>query len=576
MLQVLKKIYLFAGDRQNLLKKSVVISFISAIFTAMQFGGLMFALEGVLNNKRDIKNIWIILMIMIISIAGRTVCTYFSLNDQTKTGYCMVSDKRIHIGDLLRYIPMGFFNENSMGNITAVVTTTLGDVENSAARCLVMLLGGFLNTFVLSLTLFIIDWRIGVIAFIGILVYLIVTELSQQYIVKSGTQRQRAQESLVESVLEYIQGMNVVKSFGLEKDNNQSIQKKIDDSCAKALNIEYHVVPWSAFRQLIVRIFTIVLMISTVKFYLQGNMNIVYCLLMLVVSFMIYMDLENAGNMSDLLQMLGASIDKVNSIDDTPTMDIDGKNLKSLNSSIEFKDVSFSYDDKKILDHINLTIPAKTTTAIVGPSGGGKTTLCNLIARFFDIDSGEILLGGYNVKDYKLDNLMDNISMVFQNVYLFQDTIENNIKFGKNNATHAEVVEAAKKACCHDFIMELPNGYDTVIGEGGGTFSGGQKQRISIARAMLKDAPIIILDEATANVDPENERELQKAIEELTHDKTIIMIAHRLKTVRNADQIIVLSDGHIVQKGTHLELAAEEGIYANFINARKQALGWKI
>ena len=216
------------------------------------------------------------------------------------------------------------------------------------------------------------------------------------------------------------------------------------------------------------------------------------------------------------------------------------------------------------------------TSAFGGPSGAGKTTMCNLIARFWDVNAGKITIGGTDVRDFKLDSLMKNISMVFQSVYLFADTIENNIKFGCPDATHEQVVEAAKKACCHDFISALPDGYDTVIGEGGGTLSGGEKQRISIARAMLKDAPIIILDEATSSVDPENEDELQRAIEALTHDKTIIMIAHRLKTVRNADQILVLDNAHIVQRGTHAELIKQKGLYADFVSARQEAIGWKL
>ena len=235
-----------------------------------------------------------------------------------------------------------------------------------------------------------------------------------------------------------------------------------------------------------------------------------------------------------------------------------------------------SYADRKILDHVSFTIPAGTTTAIVGPSGSGKTTMCNLIARFWDVDAGRITVGGKDVRDFKLDSLMKNIGMVFQNVYLFADSIENNIKFGCPDATHEQVVEAAKKACCHEFISALTDGYDTVIGEGGGTLSGGEKQRISIARAILKDAPIIILDEATSSVDPENEEELQRAIAELTHDKTIIMIAHRLKTVRGADQILVLDDSHIVQRGTHAELIQQKGLYADFVSERQEAIGWKL
>lgn len=264
------------------------------------------------------------------------------------------------------------------------------------------------------------------------------------------------------------------------------------------------------------------------------------------------------------------------SINDMPVMDIDGKEITPKETSVDFKNVTFAYENRNILNNVSVHIPAGKTTAIVGPSGGGKTTMCSLIARFFDVQSGQILLGGHDVKEYKLDSLMKNISMVFQDVYLFQDTIENNIRFGKPDATHEQVVAAAKAACCHDFIEALPDGYETILGEGGATLSGGEKQRISIARAMLKDAPLIILDEATASVDPENEEQLQQAINALTQDKTIIMIAHRLKTVRNADQILVLNGGKITQQGTHEELAYQQGLYADFLHARQDAADWKL
>ena len=370
----------------------------------------------------------------------------------------------------------------------------------------------------------------------------------------------------------------MVQSYGLEKDNNQAVLKNVRESCDKALALTKTVAPWMAIRQLVIRVFAVLILIASLVFYRDGSMTLPMCILMLIVSFMIYQELEGAGNMSDNLQMLGASMDKADEIDKTPVMDIDGKDLMAKDGEVVFDDVSFAYseDARKILDHVSITIPAKTTTAVVGPSGGGKTTMCSLIARFWDVNGGKITIGGTDVKDYKLDSLMKHISMVFQDVYLFQDTIENNIKFGKPDATHEEVVQAAKAACCHEFIEALPDGYETVLGEGGGTLSGGEKQRISIARAILKDAPIIILDEATASVDPENEDLLQAAIDALTHDKTIIMIAHRLKTVRHADQILVLNNGHIVQKGTHEELASEDGLYREFLHAREKAASWKL
>lgn len=589
MFGILKKIYIFAGNRRPLLIKSMVVAFLGALFSSVQFAALLLTLDVLISGSSG--SLWSVVGLMVLSTAGKAICSYHSTNMETETGYFMVAEKRIHIGDRLRYIPMGYFNENNLGNITAVVTTTLGDVENNAARCLVMVIGGFLNTLALCLALTAADWRIGLVAILGIICYLLVTELSQRAQLRTGPARQHAQIKLVEAVLEYIQGMSVVKSYGLEKDNGQAINKTVDVSCQKALALEKSIVPWAALRQIVVRVFSVAIAVSSLIFYANGSLPLARCLLMLVVSFMIYRELESAGNMSDNLQMLGASMDKANSIDDTPTMDIDGTDLVPKDASISFENVDFSYEPnfesagnekalnhagRKILDHVSLTIPSGTTTAVVGPSGGGKTTLCNLIARFWDVQSGTIKVGGYDVKDYRLDSLMKNISMVFQNVYLFNDTIENNIKFGKPDATHEQVVAAAKAACCHDFIMALPDGYDTILGEGGSTLSGGEKQRISIARAMLKNAPIVILDEATASVDPENEAELQAAINALTHNKTIVMIAHRLKTVRDADQILVLDGGHIVQQGTHEELMEQTGLYADFIGMRREAISWKL
>ncbi|WP_417092791.1 ABC transporter ATP-binding protein [Intestinimonas timonensis] len=574
MFSVLKKISDFAGTRRGLLKKSMAVAFLGAVFAALQFAALMLTLD-ILVGGADLR-IWPVIGVMVVSVVGRAACSYWSTNAETETGYFMVAEKRIHIGDRLRYIPMGYFNDNSLGNITAVVTTTLSDVENNAARCLVSVIGGFLNTLGLCLGLTVADWRLGLLAIVGILAYLGVTELSQRAMLKTGPARQHAQMNLVEAVLEYIQGMSVVKSYGLDKDSGQAVQRTVDESCDKALSLEKSVVPWMGLRQVVVRVFSVAIAVCALAFYSGGTLSLARCLLMLVASFMLYAELESAGNMADNLQMLGASMDKANSIDDTPVMDIDGAELTPADTSVEFQDVSFAYGDRTILDHVSLTVPSGSITAVVGPSGGGKTTLCNLIARFWDVQSGKITVGGYDVREYKLDSLMKNISMVFQSVYLFNDTVENNIKFGRPDATHEQVVAAARAACCHDFIMALPDGYDTVLGEGGGSLSGGEKQRISIARAMLKDAPIVILDEATASVDPENEAELQAAISALTRGKTLIMIAHRLNTVRNADQILVLSGGHIVQRGTHQELMAQGGLYADFVGVRQEALRWKL
>lgn len=574
MFSVLKQIFAFAGTKRNLLIKAMLVAFLGAVFSALQFAALMMTLD-ILVGRQPVSVLPVIL-ILVISMTGRLLCSYWSVNAETETGYFMVAEKRVHIGDRLRYIPLGYFNENSLGNITAVVTTTLSDVENNAARCLVSVVGGFLNTLALCLGLIVVDWRLGILAILGILAYLGVTELSQRAMLRTGPERQHAQMNLVEAVLEYIQGMSVVKAYGLDKDSSQTVQKTVDDSCQKALSLEKSVAPWMGIRQITVRVFAVGISAAALGFYFSGTLSLVRCMLMLIASFMLYAELESAGNMADNLQMLGTSMEKAEEIDRTPVMDINGADLTPEDASVEFKDVSFSYGGRQILEHVDFMVPSGRTTAVVGPSGGGKTTLCNLIARFWDVPEGEVFVGGHSVREYKLDSLMKNISMVFQNVYLFNDTVENNIRFGCPDADHEQVVEAAKAACCHEFITELPDGYDTVLGEGGGTLSGGEKQRISIARAILKDAPIVILDEATANVDPENEAQLQSAIEALTKGKTLIMIAHRLKTVRHADQILVLDGGHIVQRGTHEELIRQQGLYAEFVGVRQEALGWKL
>ncbi|WP_054741848.1 ABC transporter ATP-binding protein [Cellulosilyticum ruminicola] len=582
MLHIFRKIFKFAGSRKKLLVQSIGINFIGAIFSAFQFWALMIVLQGLLSENKELKIALCAFLVMLISVIGKSWATYGSIIKQTETGYGMVIEKRIHIGDRLRYIPMGFFNKNSLGNITAVVTTSLGDVENTAARSLAIILSGILQSLAFALAILMIDFRIGCIVLGGIIIYLIMTEVAQRQSTKHSVLRQMAQEDLVEATLEYVQGMSIVKSFNLEKLGNQKINETIKDSHDKNVKLTISSVPLDAMKQFIVRGTSVWILYTTVTLYLQNNLDLVTALLFVVAAFMVYSDLESAGNMASMLQMLNDSMNKANEIDSTPIMDQDGRHIPLNSADIEFKNVDFSYgkdkngNKRKILDNVSFTIPNKTTTAIIGPSGSGKSTLCSLIARFWDVNKGKVLIGGRDIREYTLDSLLKNVSMVFQNVYLFQDTIENNIKFGKPEATHEEVVRIAKAACCHDFISKLPDGYNTVLGEGGGTLSGGEKQRISIARAMLKDANIVILDEATANVDPENEADLQKAIEALTHDKTIIMIAHRLKTVRHADQILVLDKGHIVQSGKHEELIKKPGIYADFINIRKQSIGWKL
>ena len=575
MIKTLSKIYQFSGKMQGTMKKAILFSVLHSLFDMMSFGALAMVFSG-LTDGFTTSMIWMIFGITLASMLLKIYCSYISDFGKVQIGYFMCAEKRIHIGDRMKYMPMGYFNDHNLGNLTSVVTTTMGDIENNASMVLTNILGGYIHAAIITIVMLCIDWRIGLTILCGILLFTWCIGRLQKKSETVSPQRQQAQEALVSNVLQYVQGMLIVKSFNLGQNSNSKMRQAILDSKDKNLKLERTFVPYNMLQQIILYGTSILVIVEGLYFYLNGTMALSICLLMTVASFMLFSQLQSAGNTSSLLRLLDVSIDKVNEIDNTPVMDEHGKPINPPNYNIVFDDVSFSYGEHKILDHVSLSIPEKTVTAIVGPSGAGKSTLCNLIARFWDVDDGKITIGGIDVRDYTLDSLLTNISEVFQKVYLFADTIENNIKFGNPAASHNEVVKAAQKACCHDFIMSLPDGYDTVIGEGGATLSGGEKQRISIARAILKDAPIIILDEATSSVDPENENLLMGAISELTKNKTVIMIAHRLKTVRNADQIFVLSGGHIVQTGKHEDLIRQPGIYADFIGIRKKAIGWKL
>ena len=441
---------------------------------------------------------------------------------------------------------------------------------------LVGLFAGMINTIVFNVMVLVYDWRAGLLVVAGTFVYLLIVSKMEKKSRVSAPKRQESEAKLVAAVLEQVQGMSVIKSFNLVGRGDRRIQEALEYNRSSNLELEQLFTPYTIAEGLVIQLFSVLMMVEAVVFYLNGTLSMTGALMFTILSFVIFAQIQTAGSSLSVLRLVSSSIEQANRMDEIPQMDEKGSDITPEHHEIAFHDVHFSYEKKEILKGINLTIPDKTTAAFIGPSGSGKTTLCNLIARFWDVDGGSITVGGRDVRDYTLEALMNQISMVFQNVYLFADIIENNIKFGRPEATHEEVVAAAKKACCDEFIEALPDGYQTVIGEGGASLSGGEKQRISIARAMLKDAPIVILDEATANVDPENEERLQRAIEELTRDKTIIMIAHRLKTVCHADQIFVVNDGGIVQRGTHEELIGQPGIYADFVSGRKEAGSWKL
>ena len=576
MLNVFKKIWSFSKEEQANIKKSIITGFFHAVFNALEFGAIYYMLVNIFSKTLDYKAIFVCFGILVISLVGKIMTQKISQMAQTHAGYFMAAHKRIEIGEKIKRVPMGFFSSFSLGRLTTIATSSLSQAEMWVPMLLVLVLGGVLNTLVFVLGTLIFNVKVGLVAVAGVIVFFIVTSMMEKKSSANADKMTETQTRLTKEVLATLQGMQVIKSYNLGGENNRALRKSIKDTSRILLDLEKSVAPYTVIQRIVMGITTVAMVYVSLNLNLSGELPLAETILMIMASFIIFEGLIGAGSNMAILRACENAIDSVGFIDSMPDMKEGSITEPIKNHNIVFKDVSFSYDDRPILKDVSAEIKENTMTAIVGPSGSGKTTFCNLIARFWDVNSGEILIGGKNIKDYKIENLMNSISMVFQDVYLFEDTIENNIKFGKQNASHEEVVQAAKKARCHEFIEALPEGYNTLIGEGGASLSGGEKQRISIARAMLKDADIIIFDEATANIDPENEDKLKEAIESLTKNKTVIMIAHRLKTIRNADQILVLKDGEIVERGSHEELIKNNGLYSDLINAKAKAESWKL
>ena len=577
MVKIIQRFFAFCGEEnRRKFRSSIWLGVLQAFFEALKIPAIACMVRALLRGAVTTQDILLSLGIMLLSILGSGLIKAKSTMLQTEAGYDTCAKKRVEIAEHMRYLPMGYFNENSVGQITSVTTNVMENLENVATRVVMLVCEGLLTTSLIIVMLFFFDRRIALVLLAGFVIFLLANRFLQKAAGGLAGKKIEADEKLVEKVLEYLQGMAEVKAYHLTGLKSRELNDAIAANAKINTDLELTMISPMTVQNFIAKLTGVCMVAFSCAFYCADTMDALTAVVMVISAFIVYASLETAGNYSALLRIVDVSVERAQAILDTPQMDITGEDIQPETQDIRADAVEFSYEKRKVIDGVSLQIPEKTTTAIVGPSGGGKTTLVNLLARFWDVDTGEVTLGGRNVRDYDMDSLMKNFSFVFQNVYLFHDTIANNIRFGQPEADMETVIAAAKKACCHDFIMSLPDGYDTVIGEGGASLSGGEKQRISIARAMMKDAPVIFLDEATANVDPENENELMRAIQALTEEKTVIMIAHRLKTVEHADQILVIDHGRIVQQGTHESLLAQEGLYKTFIGERREAASWKV
>ena len=581
MFDTIKKLVTWTGSYKSRLYIGYVFSFFMAMFTAMPIVLAAYGINLVIMDFRGHQeltssNIILIMFGMIGLVLLRFVFSYLRSVWQDSIAYEQTAGERIRIGDILKRVSLGFFSKNSTGEISSAVTTDLSYFELYSMKMLDTAVNGYLSAAVMILMLIFFSPLAALIMTGGLILSMIALRFLSWCSRKNSLPHQKSQEKMISSVIEYLRGISVVKSFNYEGVASQSVKNAFENHRDINIKIELDYAITNGFHRLALKMASAGVILAASIMTLNGQMEMFVMLMILMFSFVMFSRVEEVNGAVHVFSILEAILNKLDDIEDAEFIDTDSENKEIRNSSIEFSNVSFSYDNQNTITDVSFNIPEKSVTAIVGPSGGGKTTLTRLMARFYDVNSGSITIGKDDIREFTCDSLLNNFSMVFQNVYLFRDTIANNIKFGKPDATEDEIIQAAKEANCHEFISALPNGYETIIGDGGSTLSGGEKQRVSIARAILKDAPIVILDEATASIDPENEHAIQMAIGNLVENKTLIVIAHRLATIKNADQILVLEGGRLIEQGTHDQLMDGEGLYRRFWDIRSQAEDWQI
>ena len=573
MLSILHRLIGITGKYKTRIRLSYITSFVKGIMMkaplVLSFVMISLFMQGQMDGRKCLYLGIAIVASVIIEAAFEHMTNVL----QSATGYKVFADMRMRLGDHLRKLPMGYFTEGNIGKISAVLATDMVFIEENCMGVLSELVSFIVSQGLMVLMMFVMDIRLGLFAVLIVLAFVIIGNLMLKTTLRHSVIKQEASESLTEEVLDFAEGIGIIKSFNMLGDRSKRLTDEFEKSCRESIDFECAYSPWARALYLTFGIGTALMLALAGLLFGKGMISDTYMVGMALFLFDMFVAIKSYYSQMARLTVTSASLDRIEEVFRAEELKDDGKKtLKAVSApgteipAIEYENVRFGYTGKDVLKDVSFKVKAGEMTALVGPSGGGKSTIASLLARFWDVGSGRILVNGDDIRDVSLGSLMDNISMVFQRVYLFQDTIFNNIAIGRPDATGEEVEEAAKKARCYDFIMQLPNGFDTVIGEGGASLSGGEKQRISIARCILKDAPIVILDEATASVDADNERAIQEAISELCRNKTLLVIAHRLGTVRDADQILVVSGGRIIERGDHDTLIASNGMYAHMVS----------
>ena len=573
---VMSQLFAFTNGCRGKTALSIILAVIGVLCGMAPYFALTGILTEMIQNILTVQHIFYYVGIAILGETLKMVLSTLSSLEAHKITYHILENIRCKLAEKMMRVPMGVMVDTPSGKLKAMVVDTVEKLEQPLAHMLPEITANVFTPICIIIVLFALDWRMALACMLVIPVGFVLL-MGQMKDYKNRADRYiTACSGMDSAVVEYINGIQVIKAFSQTGTAFKKFLDAIKYYHDTTLDWWKNTWLYSALGLTVIPATLIGGIPIGAYLLMQGSISFFIYITCLILSLGIAGPLIQATYYADSFAVINASIRQVGEFLEAPELKRPLEKVKLTDEGFRFEGVSFGYGEQEILHNITFTPVRGGKTAIVGPSGSGKTTLCNLIARFWDVQKGAILIGGKNVKDIEPDELMKLMSIVFQNVYLFHDTIENNIKFGRPDATHEAVVEAARRACCHDFIEKLPNAYQTVIGEGGSTLSGGEKQRISIARAILKDAPIVILDEATSSVDPENQHILLTAINELTKGKTLIIIAHRLSTIRNADQIVVLDGGRIVQQGTHKTLIQQDGVYRRFVQIRKTTFSWKL
>lgn len=574
MIKIMHRLINSTGRYKGRIRASYITSFVKGIMMRVPMVLCFLAISLFMQGSMSKRYAIYLLIGVIVSVILEAVFEHITNVLESAAGYMVFADMRMKLGDHLRKLPMGFFTEGNIGKISSVLSTDMVFIEENCMAVLAELMTFMISQGLMIVMMFFMSWKIGLLTLIVTLIFVVVGNLMMKTTMDHSEKKQEYSEHLTDAVLDFVEGIGIIKSYNLLGERSKSLTDNFKKSCDESIAFEIDYGPWARALYITYGIGTSAVLGLGYMLYNRGEIRPDYMVGLIIFLFDVFVSMKAYYGQIARLTVTSACLDRIEEVFNAKELEDKGRtelsknekeNVRAAVPEIEYQGVTFGYTDKDVLKDVSFSVDQGKMTALVGPSGGGKSTIANLLARFWDIKTGSIKVRGRDIRDISLGSLMDNISMVFQRVYLFQDTVANNISIGRPDATREEIIEAAKKARCYDFIMNLPEGFDTVIGEGGASLSGGEQQRISIARCILKDSPIVILDEATSSIDADNERAIQEAISELCKDKTLLVIAHRLKTIKDADQILVISDGEIRERGTHEELLSIEGQYSRMI-----------